>query len=82
MKRVTLDDLMQVTGTGVRKTMQMVRAGRLPGFVDGRDYVCSPGEFQKWIEGDWQHTGVRSTEPHSKKRKPVQLVRTIEERAS
>lgn len=79
MKRVSLEDLMQVTGTGVRTTMRMVRAGKLPGFIEGRTYVCSPGEFQKWLDGDWQYTGVRSTEPHSTKRKPVQLIRSMKE---
>lgn len=75
MKRVTIDDLMAASGTGKRTTMRLVREGKLPGFVDGREYVCSPGEFQKWMAGEWQYTGVRSSEPHSKKRKPVGIRR-------
>lgn len=79
MRRVTIDDLIAQTGTGKRTAMRLVREGRLPGFIDGRAYVCSPGEFQKWIDGNWQYTGVRSTEAHSKKRKPVQLIRSLKE---
>lgn len=75
MKRVTIGDLMAATGTGKRTTMRLVREGKLPGFVDGSEYICSPGEFQKWLDGEWKYTGVRSSEPHSKKREPVGIRR-------
>lgn len=75
MKRVELADLMTITGTGERTTRRLVREGKLPGFVDGSHYVCSPGEFQKWLDGEWSYTGVRSTEPRKESRKPVGLVR-------
>ena len=74
MKRVTIEDLMVHTGQGKNTVMRLVRKGNLPGFIEGRTYVCSPGEFQKWLDGEWQYTGVRSTEPRSSKRKPVGLV--------
>ena len=69
MKRVTLDDLMQHTGTGERTTRRLVREGKLPGFVDGTTYICSPGEFQRWVE-----TGEVLYRPVTANRKPVQLV--------
>ena len=70
MNRITIEDLMEITGHGKRTTISMVRAGNLPGFMHGRHYACSPGEFQKWLDGDWQYTGVRSTPPKGT-RKPT-----------
>lgn len=75
MNRVTIEELMAHTGTGKLTTMRLVRKGNLPGFIEGRAYICSRGEFQKWLDGEWQYTGVRSTEPHISKRKPVEIVR-------
>lgn len=72
-KRITLEDLMAVTGAGPRKARRLVREGRLPGFVDGTLYVCSPGEFQRWIDGDWEPPVPR---------KPVQLHSVRREDAS
>lgn len=68
MKRVVIEDLMVHTGLGPQVARRMVREGNLPGFISGTQYVCSPGEFEKWLQGDWKPTGVRSTPPQSKKK--------------
>lgn len=78
MTRVTLDELMAETGLGPRSARRLVREGNLPGLVTGSQYVCSRGEFQKWLDGEWKYTGVKSTEPATKKRKPVSIVRLNE----
>lgn len=51
LRRITLDDVMAVTGLGPRTTARLVREGRLPGCFEGRHYICTPGEFDEWYEG-------------------------------
>ena len=72
---VPLEALIAKAGIGKRTTIRLVREGKLPGFMDGSAYICSPGEFQKWLDGEWQYTGVRSTPPRNKKREPIAIVR-------
>lgn len=61
MKPITVDDIAAVTGTGPRTTRRLIREGKLPGFFDGRTYICTPGEFDKWKRGEWRPT--TKTEP-------------------
>lgn len=79
MRRVTIDDLIAQTGTGKRTAMRLVRENKLPGFIDGRQYICSPGEFQRWRDTGEVVRHVRSTQPHSSKRTPVKLIRNVKE---
>lgn len=73
--RITIGRLMADFGTGSRQTRRLVREGKLPGFVDKYGaYFCAPGEYQKWLDGDWTYTGVRSEPPVSSKPKQAPLV--------
>jgi hypothetical protein len=50
---VLLDDLMAATGLTRRQVTADVRAGLLPGRMRGRRYVCPPGEYARWLAGEW-----------------------------
>lgn len=71
LRRITLELLMTHVGTGPRTTRRLVREGKLPGFMDGARYICSPGEFDDWIAGRWT--------PKPAAPKPVPFVRSMRE---
>jgi len=52
-RRITIEDVIAQTGLGPIQTRADVKAGLLPGRMRGRQYVCPPGEYQKWLDGDW-----------------------------
>lgn len=54
VRRITIEDLMAVTGLGPNTTRRLVREGRLPGEMVGSHYVCPPGEFDRYVRGDWE----------------------------
>lgn len=60
IRRITLDDLTTATGCGPRTARRLVREGKLPGFVDGTRWVCSPGEFDEWLRGEWTPRNIHS----------------------
>ena len=62
-KPITIADLQAVTGLGPKTTRRLVREKRLPGFFDGRHYICTPGEFAKWKAGEWQAKPVVNVTP-------------------
>lgn len=66
---ITIEHLMAHTGFGRVQVRRLVRQGQLPGQIDetSRRYFCAPGEFAKWLAGDW--------EPRPKPA-PVQMLRT------
>ena len=63
MKPITIADLQAVTGLGPKKTRRLVREGTFPGRIEGRDYICTPGEFAKWDAGDWQKKPAVAKKP-------------------
>ena len=74
MNRVTIDDLLAHVDCGKRKAFRLVRERKLPGLIDGRTWICSPGEFEHWkLTGEVIQNRPASTEPHSKKCQPVGL---------
>lgn len=75
MKPVKITDLMTYAGTGPKTTRRLVREGYLPGHMDGKRYVCSPGEFAKWMSGDWTPT-PRPQQLKSDTVKPMLVTRT------
>lgn len=81
IRRITLQDLTTATGCGPRTARRLVREGKLPGFVDGTRYVCSPGEFDEWVRGDWTPRNIPSTSPKSKPEKPS-FLRTVDSSAA
>lgn len=46
--RITIDQLATEAGVGKRTAIRLVREDKLPGFMDGRVYVCPPGEYRTW----------------------------------
>lgn len=52
-KPITVDDIAAVVGTGPRTTRRLIREGQLPGRFDGRNFICTPGEFDRWKRGEW-----------------------------
>lgn len=65
-KHITLDDLCIESGAGPIKARRLVRERKLPGFIDGNTYICSPGEFQDWLDGNWEYRGIPSTPPRDR----------------
>ena len=53
MKCIPIAQLMADTGYGPITTRRLVRAGALPGEMIGRRYLCTPGEYERWLRGEW-----------------------------
>ena len=79
MNRVTIDALATAAGIGKRTAIRLVREGRLPGFMAGREYICTPGEFEDWHQGRWQFRGIHSDPPEVRDRnkKPLQFIQSV-----
>lgn len=83
MSRVTIERLMAKTGVGKNTAHRLVRERKLPGFIDGRRYICTEGEYDHWERtGEVIQNVVRSTPPRSRKRTPLQVVRIKREEAA
>lgn len=50
-RRISINDLMAATGVGPKTARRLVREGIFPGHMDGRTFICTPGEFDAWYEG-------------------------------
>ena len=79
--RVTLADLTTHTGCGDRTARRLVREGKLPGFMDGSHWICSPGEWQEWLDGTWQYRGVPSSPVRKRNERPALLHRVKQDAA-
>jgi hypothetical protein len=53
-KPVTIAELEASTGFGPRTVRRLVREGQLPGRIIGRRLLLTRGEFQQFLDGDWQ----------------------------
>lgn len=76
MNCVTIEELMAYTGFGPNTARRMVRDRVLPGLIRGKHYICTRGEYEHWQRtGEVAQHQAKSTEPATKKRKPVSIIR-------
>lgn len=69
---VRLNQLAAAACVGPLTARRLIREGKLPGFLDGANYICSEGEFQDWLDGNWTYRGIPSTP--AEKKKPSQKI--------
>ena len=64
-RRITIETIMAATGLGPNQVRHDVRAGLLPGRMRGTKYVCPPGEYDRWYQGEWNPRPTETAEPVS-----------------
>ena len=76
-RRIIIEDLMAATGLGPKQVRHEVRAGLLPGRMRGTTYVCSPGEYDRWYQGDWTPRPAAPTNPEPQTKESTPMVRRV-----